>query len=49
MTKLKMLATTAALMLAGTTSAFATECIAPANAGGGWDFTCRKWASCFMI
>jgi len=42
MTKLKMLATTAALMLAGTTSAFATECIAPANAGGGWDFTCRQ-------
>ena len=37
-----MLATTAALMLAGTTSAFATECIAPANAGGGWDFTCRQ-------
>ena len=20
----------------------ATECIAPANAGGGWDFTCRQ-------
>jgi putative tricarboxylic transport membrane protein len=42
MTKLKMLATTAALMLATSTSAFATECIAPANAGGGWDFTCRQ-------
>ncbi|HEX9858909.1 MAG TPA: tripartite tricarboxylate transporter substrate-binding protein [Paracoccaceae bacterium] len=26
----------------GTTSAFATECIAPADAGGGWDFTCRQ-------
>jgi len=24
-----------------TTSAMATECIAPANPGGGWDFTCR--------
>ncbi len=23
-------------------SAFATECIAPADAGGGWDFTCRQ-------
>ena len=23
-------------------SAYATECIAPANAGGGWDFTCRQ-------
>jgi len=23
-------------------SAFATECIAPANPGGGWDFTCRQ-------
>jgi len=24
-----------------TTSAMAAECIAPANPGGGWDFTCR--------
>ena len=24
------------------TSAFAAECIAPANPGGGWDFTCRQ-------
>jgi putative tricarboxylic transport membrane protein len=23
-------------------AAFATECIAPADAGGGWDFTCRQ-------
>ena len=35
------------LAAALTTSAFAfdpgnTECIAPANAGGGWDFTCRQ-------
>lgn len=29
------------LMMA-TTSAMATECIAPADAGGGWDFTCRQ-------
>lgn len=25
-----------------TTSATAAECIAPANPGGGWDFTCRQ-------
>lgn len=31
------------LMLAST-SALATECIAPANPGGGWDFTCRQVA-----
>jgi len=27
---------------AGTGSALAAECIAPANPGGGWDFTCRS-------
>ena len=27
------------LMVTG--PAFAAECIAPANPGGGWDFTCR--------
>lgn len=42
MTKFKMLAGSAALIVATTTSSFATECIAPANAGGGWDFTCRQ-------
>lgn len=26
----------------GATSAMAAECIAPANPGGGWDFTCRQ-------
>lgn len=34
-----------ALCLAATAQAFepeATECIAPANPGGGWDFTCRQ-------
>ncbi len=25
----------------GTSSSYAAECIAPANPGGGWDFTCR--------
>lgn len=38
---LKALATSA-LMTLGATGAFATECIAPANPGGGWDFTCRQ-------
>lgn len=37
----------AAFTLASTIAAFAfepgnTECIAPANPGGGWDFTCRQ-------
>ena len=31
---------TAFLLTAG--AAQAAECIAPANAGGGWDFTCRQ-------
>ena len=33
-------ATAAALLVAG--GAQAAECIAPANPGGGWDFTCRQ-------
>ncbi|MDZ4095853.1 MAG: tripartite tricarboxylate transporter substrate binding protein, partial [Paracoccaceae bacterium] len=33
---------TSAVLGLGATSAFATECIAPADAGGGWDFTCRQ-------
>ncbi|MEQ8665278.1 MAG: tripartite tricarboxylate transporter substrate-binding protein [Rhodospirillales bacterium] len=39
------LAAFAVTSMAGTSSAFepeATECIAPANPGGGWDFTCRQ-------
>jgi putative tricarboxylic transport membrane protein len=35
----------ALLVLPGTAHAFdpgSTECIAPANPGGGWDFTCRQ-------
>lgn len=43
----KFLGLTAAIALASSISAFAfepgnTECIAPANPGGGWDFTCRQ-------
>ncbi len=42
MTMWKALGTSAVLSLMTSTSAFATECIAPADAGGGWDFTCRQ-------
>lgn len=37
----KALVSSAALTLAAS-QAFAAECIAPANPGGGWDFTCRQ-------
>ncbi|HHI70971.1 MAG TPA: tripartite tricarboxylate transporter substrate binding protein [Rhodobacteraceae bacterium] len=37
----KRLAAGIALSAGLTTSALAAECIAPANPGGGWDFTCR--------
>lgn len=39
---LKMLAAGAVLSLTTVTSVSAAECIAPANPGGGWDFTCRQ-------
>ncbi|WP_308916753.1 Bug family tripartite tricarboxylate transporter substrate binding protein [Jannaschia sp. LMIT008] len=39
--RLKALFAGAVIFTAGTASA-ATECIAPANPGGGWDFTCRQ-------
>lgn len=32
----------AALSLSVATQSLASECIAPANPGGGWDFTCRS-------
>lgn len=38
---LRALFTGAALSITAST-AFAAECIAPANPGGGWDFTCRQ-------
>ena len=41
-TLLKALGTSAAISLMATSSGWATECIAPADAGGGWDFTCRQ-------
>jgi len=39
-TLLRTLCTTAVIGFSAS-SAFAAECIAPANPGGGWDFTCR--------
>lgn len=38
----KALCTSAVLGLMASSQAWATECIAPADAGGGWDFTCRQ-------
>ena len=39
---LKVLLFSSLLFVASTSLAFANECIAPANPGGGWDFTCRQ-------
>ena len=39
---MKALVTSAVLGLGASTAATAAECIAPANPGGGWDFTCRQ-------
>ncbi len=38
----KALVTSAVLGLGAPVAATAAECIAPANPGGGWDFTCRQ-------
>ena len=38
----KALATGAAITVGVASAASAAECIAPANPGGGWDFTCRQ-------
>ena len=38
---LKALAVGAGISIASVSGASAAECIAPANPGGGWDFTCR--------
>ncbi len=45
MTMFKVLGTSALLSAMSVGSAYATECIAPANPGGGWDFTCRQIAN----
>lgn len=41
-TKIRALALGAFMSVAGSAALAATECIAPANPGGGWDFTCRQ-------
>ncbi|MFT6224794.1 MAG: putative tricarboxylic transport membrane protein [Paracoccaceae bacterium] len=38
----KALVTSAVLVAGAVSTASAAECIAPANPGGGWDFTCRQ-------
>lgn len=43
-TLLKALGTSALVAMVSASSASAAECIAPANPGGGWDFTCRQIA-----
>ena len=39
---IKALGTSAVLSITAASAAWSTECIAPANPGGGWDFTCRQ-------
>ncbi len=39
---LKMLIAGAVIAASASTTVSAAECIAPANPGGGWDFTCRQ-------
>ena len=39
---LKVIAASAVMMTSSVGVASAAECIAPANPGGGWDFTCRQ-------
>ncbi|MEP5760924.1 MAG: tripartite tricarboxylate transporter substrate-binding protein [Litoreibacter sp.] len=41
-TLFRALMTSAVLAVATPVTASAAECIAPANPGGGWDFTCRQ-------
>ena len=40
--KLKLMVLSSFLILGASGTALASECIAPANPGGGWDFTCRQ-------
>jgi len=42
MTRLSLPALSLGALLSVSAPALATECIAPANPGGGWDFTCRQ-------
>ncbi len=40
--KLKVMLLSSLLILSVSGIVLAAECIAPANPGGGWDFTCRQ-------
>jgi putative tricarboxylic transport membrane protein len=42
MKKLTLSALSISAVIAMSGASYATECIAPANPGGGWDFTCRQ-------
>ena len=46
--KLKLTLLSSVLILGASGTALASECIAPANPGGGWDFTCRVPAAQLM-
>ncbi|MDH5528939.1 MAG: tripartite tricarboxylate transporter substrate-binding protein, partial [Paracoccaceae bacterium] len=39
---IKALGTSAVLSISAASAVWSAECIAPANPGGGWDFTCRQ-------
>ena len=41
LSRINCLAAGSLIALGAASSSFAAECIAPANPGGGWDFTCR--------
>ena len=41
LSRIKCLTAGSLIALGTASSSFAAECIAPANPGGGWDFTCR--------
>ena len=45
----KALITGAFLALGTAPASFSAECIAPANPGGGWDFTCRSPRLSYLI
>ena len=40
--RIKVLLLSSLFVISATGLALASECIAPANPGGGWDFTCRQ-------
>ena len=47
--KIKSFAAGLSVSFFAATSLFSAECIAPANPGGGWDFTCKLLQKLCMI